>query len=114
MRVTVYKLLVRAVVPLLMLAALALPSRTASAAQPGQPQVQAAADQVEGATRREAGGEANLKLPDLSSVQFHGISGRALLGSGLIICVLGLLFGLMTFTGLKNLRFISRCSRFRS
>jgi K(+)-stimulated pyrophosphate-energized sodium pump len=103
MRVTVDKLLVRAVVPLLMLAALTLPSRTASAAQPGQPQVQAAADQVEGATRREPGGEANLKLPDLSSVQFHGINGRTLLGSGLVICVLGLLFGLMTFTGLKNL-----------
>jgi K(+)-stimulated pyrophosphate-energized sodium pump len=103
MRVTVHTFLVRAVVPLLMLAALALPSRTASAAQPGQPQVQAAADQVQVPTRREAGGEANLKLPDLSSVQFHGINGRTLLGSGLIICVLGLLFGLMTFTGLKNL-----------
>jgi len=99
MRLTVHKLLVRAVVPLVLLAALALPSRTAWAQ--GQPQGQAA-DQVQ-AGRTEGGGEANLKLPDLSSVQFKGVNGRTLLGGGLVVCALGLLFGLMTFTGLKNL-----------
>ncbi len=50
-----------------------------------------------------AGGEANLVVPDLSVVEFGGINGRTLLMSGLLICGLGLLFGLTTFTGLKNL-----------
>jgi K(+)-stimulated pyrophosphate-energized sodium pump len=50
-----------------------------------------------------AGGEANLVVPDLSVVEFGGIDGRTLLMSGLVICALGLLFGLTTFTGLKNL-----------
>jgi K(+)-stimulated pyrophosphate-energized sodium pump len=50
-----------------------------------------------------AGGEANLVVPDLSVVEFNGIDGRTLLMSGLAICALGLLFGLTTFTGLKNL-----------
>ena len=48
-------------------------------------------------------GEANLVLPDLSTVDFHGINGRTLLMGGLVVCALGLLFGLMTFTQLKNL-----------
>src|SRR5258705_11649665 len=50
-----------------------------------------------------AGGEANLVLPDLSAVDFHGVNGRTLLMSGLLICALGLGFGLMTVTQLKNL-----------
>ncbi len=49
------------------------------------------------------GGEANLVLPDLSSVDFNGISGPTLLMGGIGVCILGLLFGLMTFTQLKNL-----------
>ncbi len=44
----------------------------------------------------EAGGEANLQLPDLSSQTFlGGIDGHRLLLFGLIICVLGLVFGLV-------------------
>ena len=42
-------------------------------------------------------------MPDLSSVDFRGINGRTLLMGGLVVCALGLLFGLMTFTQLKNL-----------
>jgi K(+)-stimulated pyrophosphate-energized sodium pump len=49
------------------------------------------------------GGEANLVVPDLSLVEFGGIPGRTLLMGGLVVCGLGLLFGLMTFTHLKNL-----------
>ena len=49
------------------------------------------------------GGEASLVLPDLSTVDFRGINGRTLLMGGLVVCALGLLFGLMTFTQLKNL-----------
>jgi K(+)-stimulated pyrophosphate-energized sodium pump len=99
MRATVYRFLVRALAPLLILMALAIVPRTA-AAQAAQPEGQAV---TQPAGAPEAGGEANLKLPDLSTVEFHGINGRTLLGAGLVVCVLGLLFGLMTFTGLKNL-----------
>jgi len=56
-----------------------------------------------GQARPHAGGEANLVVPDLSAVEFGGINGRSLLMSGLVVCALGLLFGLTTFTGLKNL-----------
>jgi K(+)-stimulated pyrophosphate-energized sodium pump len=51
----------------------------------------------------EAGGEANLRLPDLSSVSFLGIDGHKLLLFGIGICILGLLFGLAIYTKLKNL-----------
>ena len=50
------------------------------------------------------GGEANLKLPDLSTVDFlGGYSGRSLLMAGLVICALGLLFGLIIYNQLKQL-----------
>jgi K(+)-stimulated pyrophosphate-energized sodium pump len=51
----------------------------------------------------EAGGEASLKLPDLSSVQFLGIDGHKLLMIGILFCIFGLLFGLAIYTRLKNL-----------
>jgi K(+)-stimulated pyrophosphate-energized sodium pump len=47
--------------------------------------------------------ETDLILPDLSAVKFHGISGRALLMAGLIICVAGLAFGLVIYRYLKQL-----------
>ncbi len=50
-----------------------------------------------------AGGEANLVLPDLGQVEFNGINGRTLLMGGLGVCVLGLLFGLVIYTQLRNL-----------
>jgi len=49
------------------------------------------------------GGEANLVLPDLSSVNFFGMNGHALLMIGLLFCVGGLLFGLAIYVQLKNL-----------
>jgi K(+)-stimulated pyrophosphate-energized sodium pump len=52
---------------------------------------------------RHAGGEANLVLPDLSVVDFHGINSRTLLMGGLVVCVFGLAFGMVIFTQLKNL-----------
>ena len=48
-------------------------------------------------------GEANLKLPDLSQVNFLGIDGHTLLLFGIGFCVLGLIFGLIIYTRLKNL-----------
>ena len=50
------------------------------------------------------GGEANLVLPDMSSVTFlGGITGYTLLALGLVVCAAGLLFGLVIYTQLKNL-----------
>ncbi|MFZ5925985.1 MAG: sodium-translocating pyrophosphatase [Acidobacteriota bacterium] len=49
------------------------------------------------------GGEANLVLPDLDRAQFFGIGGRSLLMIGLVVCALGLLFGLSIYTRLKNM-----------
>jgi len=51
----------------------------------------------------EVGGEANLKLPDLSSVSFLGIDGHRLLLIGILFCVLGLGFGMAIYMRLKNL-----------
>src|SRR5882757_5293857 len=51
-----------------------------------------------------AGGEAALVLPNLNQAVFlGGIGGRALLLWGLVICALGLVFGLATYMQLKNL-----------
>ena len=47
--------------------------------------------------------EAELKLPDLGSVSFLGVAGSTLLLFGLVVCLLGLLFGLVMYTQLKNL-----------
>jgi K(+)-stimulated pyrophosphate-energized sodium pump len=49
------------------------------------------------------GGEANLVLPDLSTVNFFGMNGHALLMIGLLFCAGGLLFGLSIYVQLKNL-----------
>jgi K(+)-stimulated pyrophosphate-energized sodium pump len=55
------------------------------------------------AVHAAAGGEANLKIPDLGQAHVAGVSGRALLTAGLGVCVLGLVFGLVIFSQLKNL-----------
>jgi K(+)-stimulated pyrophosphate-energized sodium pump len=49
------------------------------------------------------GGEVNLQLPDLTSVTFLGFTGHQILLSGLVVCVLGLLFGLWNYNGVKRL-----------
>src|SRR5262245_56616655 len=51
----------------------------------------------------QPGGEANLKLPDLSKVQFLGIDGHRLLLAGILVSALGLVFGLLIFMNLKKL-----------
>jgi len=53
--------------------------------------------------QRSEGGEAALKLPDLSGVNFLGIDGHRLLLVGLLFCFFGLLFGLAIYIQLKNL-----------
>src|SRR5437867_2757097 len=49
------------------------------------------------------GGEAALKLPDVSAVTFLGVDGHRLLLVGLVFCFLGLLSGLAIYIQLKNL-----------
>src|SRR5579859_6202100 len=51
------------------------------------------------------GGEASLKLPDLSSVSFFNgaIDGHKLLLIGILFCLFGLGFGMAIFMRLKNL-----------
>jgi K(+)-stimulated pyrophosphate-energized sodium pump len=49
------------------------------------------------------GGEAALVLPDVGSVLFLGASGRTLLMAGLLVCVAGLLFGLVIYRQLRGL-----------
>src|SRR6476661_10725500 len=53
------------------------------------------------------GGEANLVIPDLKNdsvkVTFFGKSGHTLLMGGLVVCALGLIFGLVIYTQLKNM-----------
>jgi len=47
--------------------------------------------------------EKDLILPNLSSVRFMGLPGNQLLMGGLVVCFLGLVFGLVIFNQLKNL-----------
>src|SRR5580704_7652398 len=51
----------------------------------------------------ETGGEAGLKLPDLSTVSFLGMDGHNLLMIGILFCIAGLGFGLAIYMRLKNL-----------
>src|SRR5213075_2784679 len=69
----------------------------------GAPTVLLALFGAASALAEEAGGEANLKLPDLSQVTFLGIDGHKLLLFGIVICIFGLGFGLAIYSRLKNL-----------
>jgi K(+)-stimulated pyrophosphate-energized sodium pump len=51
----------------------------------------------------EAGGEASLKVPDLSTVSFLGLNGHNLLLIGIAFCVFGLSFGMTIYMRLKHL-----------
>jgi K(+)-stimulated pyrophosphate-energized sodium pump len=62
-------------------------------------QPEAAADEA----HHRPGGEVNIQLPDLNQGDFLGMTGHDILLSGLVVCVLGLLFGLWTYTAVKNL-----------
>ena len=49
-------------------------------------------------------GEADLIMPDLSSVKFFNTDGHTLLLWGMIICGFGFLFGLVQFIGIMRLK----------
>ena len=94
MNATVQNFVRRLIVVVLFVGAIGVVPRVALAGQ-------AAPARAEQATHEA--GEANLVVPDLSTVTFRGWNGRTLLLGGLGVCALGLLFGIMTFTELKNL-----------
>jgi K(+)-stimulated pyrophosphate-energized sodium pump len=50
-----------------------------------------------------AGGEANLRLPNLTQVPFFGIDGHSLLLYGPLFCILGMIFGFFMYVHLKGL-----------
>ena len=63
----------------------------------------AVAQSREGAAVSETGGEAGLRVPDLALVRFGDVSGSTLLIAGLVVCVLGLVFGLVIYGQLRKL-----------
>src|SRR3990172_5621794 len=63
----------------------------------------AAAIAEEGAAHH-GGGEASLTLPDLSTVTFAGgLNGHTLLLFGLLVCALGMVFGIAAFAHIRKL-----------
>src|SRR5690349_12197925 len=58
---------------------------------------------AQSAAEHTGGGEANLVLPDLTSVSFLGLSGKGLLSIGILVSLAGLAFGLAISRQLKNL-----------
>jgi K(+)-stimulated pyrophosphate-energized sodium pump len=55
------------------------------------------------AAEHRPGGEINIHLPDLNQGDFLGMTGHQILLSGLVVCVLGLLFGAWTYNNVKHL-----------
>ena len=55
------------------------------------------------AQEHRPGGEVNLLLPDLNQGSFLGFTGHQILLSGLLVCVLGLLFGLWSYRAVQKL-----------
>src|SRR5881296_4568507 len=53
--------------------------------------------------QHQGGGEANLKIPDLAQMSFGGMTGRALLQWGLLVCLLGFAFGIVIYRQLNGL-----------
>jgi len=102
-----------ALVAVLAVLTFALPAAVAQQGQATPPtsQVAAAVVNPQADTPQEAtpktpapadSGEANLRLPDMKSVSFLGVSGYTLLEIGLVFCFLGGLFGLIIYMQLKN------------
>ena len=60
------------------------------------------AAQTDTARTHTPGGEVNLILPELAQGSFLGLNGHQLLLWGLLVCGLGLLFGLVTYTQIRR------------
>jgi K(+)-stimulated pyrophosphate-energized sodium pump len=67
---------------------------------------QVAAQEPAGAASEQQhrpGGEVNIQLPDLNQGDFLGFTGHEILLSGLLVCVLGLLFGWWSYVRVRSL-----------
>ena len=91
----------RLAAPLLALCLLAVLLAPLAAPIPGF--AQTAAPATPAAAPHAGGGEASLRMPDVGSIALMGVNGRTLLLGGLVVCVLGLVFGLVIFRRIKNL-----------
>jgi K(+)-stimulated pyrophosphate-energized sodium pump len=92
------------VVTLFMAGAVLSPLAPVAAAQGGASLVASRAQEPAPVqAEHRPGGEVNLQLPDLNSGDFFGMTGHQILLFGLVVCALGLLFGLMTYVGVKKL-----------
>ncbi|MEJ7759727.1 MAG: sodium-translocating pyrophosphatase [Gemmatimonadaceae bacterium] len=95
--------LFRRAVTVMSVALIALAGSTLSAATGLAQAGPATGTSVEPAPVHRPGGEANLIIPDLGAVEFLGMSGTTLLTGGLLVCILGLLFGLVIYGQLKKM-----------
>ncbi|HYF38892.1 MAG TPA: sodium/proton-translocating pyrophosphatase, partial [Gemmatimonadales bacterium] len=62
-----------------------------------------AQEPAQGVPEHRPGGEVNLRLPDLNQGDFLGLTGHEILLTGILVCILGLVFGLMSYTHVKKL-----------
>ena len=88
---------------LALLLALAVVAKPVRAAQPETAHPAAPTESAAEGQAHRPGGEVNIQLPDLSQGEFLGVNGHQILMSGLLVCVLGLLFGAWTYAGVKRL-----------
>ncbi len=102
MKSSITRALLVAIITILASSSLALAQTSPTSYPSANPNI-APAESRPAAQPAEARSEANLVLPDLRSVSFLGISGQALLTAGIVICLLGMVFGLVIYTQLKNL-----------
>jgi len=63
----------------------------------------AAAPALAAEAEHRPGGEVNITLPDLRGGDFFGFTGSEILLSGLVVCVLGMLFGLANYKALRDM-----------
>jgi K(+)-stimulated pyrophosphate-energized sodium pump len=95
--------LIRAAGLALLLAPAILAQPMLGAAQPETAHPAAPTESAAEGRAHRPGGEVNIQLPDLSQAQFLGVNGHQILMSGLVVCLLGLLFGAWTYAGVKRL-----------
>jgi len=93
----------RRVMPFMFVALLALVGGSMAAPSALAQVAGAAGDPTQLQAPHRPGGEASLVVPNLDSVDFLGIHGRSLLMMGLVVCALGLLFGLIIYGQLKRM-----------
>ena len=94
----------RAAVPVLLACLLAVVVAPFLAPAAAWAQAAAPAPAAPAATAPHAGGgEASLRMPDVGQIALMGVNGRTLLLGGLLVCILGLVFGLVVFGRVKRL-----------